>query len=340
MPAADEVERRDNRRFFQQSVGLPIARIAPVLPSAALQQNSRHFVKTYIRSQANSAVSAGCSNGSQKMVHTYGTTPLSSTPQCASAIPVPGRSKLVTVRPVGGAHSFLKSYDIAELSGSPMTTVYLQQQHNIHLTNAAQPVLSLSSSRAREFDESRVVRSSSAAFANCGNTDSRRYVASGRSGIGAGDLPVRSSVRVNPLVSSPSAATPSRNGCKLAAKDFLRSAKVLTRISDERTEVKSTIMPASTVNISSPSSATSVTALHNTCSPVPAGQHDNTAGTSYAGPSARPTILRKNRELGSLSAVRRLIVAETHSHAGPYQEVVASSVATVKDDSGQVLLLL
>lgn len=54
-----------------------------------------------------------------------------------------------------------------------MTTVYLQQQHNLHLASAQQPVLSLSPSRALELEESRVVRSSPVAFANCGNIDSR-----------------------------------------------------------------------------------------------------------------------------------------------------------------------
>ncbi|EJW79532.1 hypothetical protein WUBG_09560 [Wuchereria bancrofti] len=106
MPSIDEVERRDGRRFFQQSINVPIARISPVVPSVALQQNSRQFMKTYIRSQANAPFPAGCSNGSQKVVH-YGTTSVSSIPQCATA--VPGRSKLVTIRPVGAAHSFLKS---------------------------------------------------------------------------------------------------------------------------------------------------------------------------------------------------------------------------------------
>lgn len=37
--------KRDGRRFFQQSVGVPLARIAPVVPSVAMQQNSRQFVK-------------------------------------------------------------------------------------------------------------------------------------------------------------------------------------------------------------------------------------------------------------------------------------------------------
>lgn len=50
-----------------------------------------------------------------------------------------------------------------------MTTVYLQQQHNLHLANAQQPVLALASLRARDLEESRV--RSSAAFANCGNID-------------------------------------------------------------------------------------------------------------------------------------------------------------------------
>ncbi|CAG9534167.1 unnamed protein product [Cercopithifilaria johnstoni] len=317
MPAVDEVERRDGRRFFQQSVSVPIARIAPVVPSVALQQNSRQFVKTYIRSQASAPFPAGCSNGNQKMVHAYGTTSVSSLPQCATT--VPGRSKLVTIRPVGAAHSFLKSYDIAQISGSPMTTVYLQQQHNLHLANAQQPALSLSPSRARELEESRVIRSSPATFTNCGNIDSRRYLTSGRNVVGVGDIPVRSSVRVNPIISS---------------ADFIRGAKVVTRISDERTDVKPVVIPASTVNIACSTSASSVAALHDTCISVPVGQHDGTAGTSYPGPSARPTILRKNRESGSVSAVRRLIVAEAHPHTGPYQEVLGSSLAAVKDNSG------
>lgn len=38
---------------------------------------------------------------------------------------------------------------------------------------------------------------------------------------------------------------------------------------------------------------------------------------------------------GSLSSMRRLIVAEAHP-PGPYQEVLASSLAAVKDNSGQV----
>ncbi|VBB29454.1 unnamed protein product [Acanthocheilonema viteae] len=323
MSAIDEVERRDGRRFFQQSVSVPIARIAPVVPSVALQQNSRQFVKTYIRSQANAPFAAGCSNGSQKMVHTYGTTSVSSIPQCSTA--VPGRSKLVTIRPVGTAHSFLKSYDIAQISGGPMTTVYLQQQHNLHLAGAQQPVLSLPPSRARELEESRVVRSSPATFANCGNIDSRRYLTSGRSVVGVGDVPVRSSVRVNPIISN---------------ADFLRGAKVVTRISDERTDMKPVVIPAPTVNIACSTSASSVAALHDTCIPVPVGQHDGIAGTSYPGPSARPTILRKNRESGSLSAVRRLIVAEAHPHTNPYQEVLASPLAAVKDNSGQVFAVL
>ncbi|VDO18195.1 unnamed protein product, partial [Brugia timori] len=107
-----------------------------------------------------------------------------------------------------------------------MTTVYLQQQHNLHLAGAQQPVLPLSP-RARELEESRAVRSSPAAFANCGNIDSRifissfssRYLSSGRSVVGVSDIPVRGSIRVNPVVSS---------------ADFLRGAKVVTRISDER----------------------------------------------------------------------------------------------------------
>ncbi|VDN89880.1 unnamed protein product [Brugia pahangi] len=305
MPSVDEVERRDGRRFFQQSINVPIARITPVVPSIALQQNSRQFMKTYIRSQANAPFPAGCSNGSQKVVH-YGTT-VSSVPQCATA--VPGRSKLVTIRPVGAAHSFLKSYDIAQLSGSPMTTVYLQQQHNLHLAGAQQPVLPLSP-RARELEESRAVRSSPAAFANCGNIDSRRYLSSGRSVVGVSDIPVRGSIRVNPIVSS---------------ADFLRGAKVVTRISDERADVKPVMIPAPTVNItcSAPvtASTASITTLHDTGIPISAGQHDGIVGTSYPGPSARPTILRKNRESGPLSAVRRLIVAE--AHANPYQEVLA-----------------
>ncbi|VDO26537.1 unnamed protein product [Onchocerca flexuosa] len=322
MPSVDEVERRDSRRFFQQSVGVPIARIAPVVPSVAVQQNSRQFVKTYIRSQTNTPFQAGCSNGNQKMVHACGTTTVSSIPQCSTA--VPGRSKLVTIRPVGAAHSFLKSYDIAQLSGSPMTTVYLQQQHNLHLANTQQPVLSLSSSRARELEESRVIRSSTAAFANCGNTDSRRYLTSGRSVVGIGDLPVRSPIRVNPIISS---------------ADFLRSPKIVTRISDEKTYVKPVMIPAPTVNMACSVSATPVAALHDTYIPVPAGQHDGIAGASYPGPSARPTILRKNRESGSVSAVRRLIVAEAHPHAGSCQEVLASPLTAVKDNSGRVFAL-
>uniref|UniRef100_A0A8R1XZ25 Uncharacterized protein n=1 Tax=Onchocerca volvulus TaxID=6282 RepID=A0A8R1XZ25_ONCVO len=322
MPSVDEVERRDGRRFFQQSVGVPLARIAPVVPSVAMQQNSRQFVKTYIRSQTNAPFPANCSNGNQKMVHAYGTTAVSSIPQCSTA--VPGRSKLVTIRPVGAAHSFLKSYDIAQLSGSPMTTVYLQQQQNLHLANAQQPVLSLPSSRARELEESHVIRSSTAAFANCGNTDSRRYLTSGRSVVGVGDIPVRSPVRVNPIISS---------------ADFLRGPKVVTRISEERTDVKPVVIPAPTVNMACSASAAPVAALHDTCIPVPAGQHDGIAGASYPGPSARPTILRKNRESGPVSAVRRLIVAEAHPHAGSYQEVLASPLTAVKDNSGHVFAL-
>ncbi|KAM3726204.1 DNA ligase [Dirofilaria immitis] len=317
MPSVDEVERRDGRRFFQQSVGVPIARIAPVVPSVALQQNSRQFVKTYIRSQANTPFPAGCSNGGQKMVHTYGTTTVPSTPQCATT--VPGRSKLLTIRPVGAAHSFFKSYDISQLGGSPMTTVYLQQQHNLHLASAQQPILSLSSSRARELEDSRVIRSSATAFPNCGSIDSRRYLTSGRNIVGVGDVPVRSSVRVNPIISS---------------AEFLRGTKVVTRSSDEKTDVKPIMLPAPTVNVTCPASATSIASLHDTCIPVPVGQHDSTAGTSYPGPSARPTILRKNRESGSVSAVRRLIAGETHPHTGPYQEVIASPLAAVKDNSG------
>lgn len=42
---------------------------------------------------------------------------------------------------------------------------------------------------------------------------------------------------------------------------------------------------------------------------------------------------------GSVSAVRRLIVAEAHPHTGPYQEVLASPLAAVKDNSGQVFAL-
>lgn len=75
---------------------------------AVLSLLDKHFyLQTYIRGQANSPFPAGCSNGSQKMMHAYGTTSVSSVPQCASA--VPNRSKLVTIRPVGAAHSFLKS---------------------------------------------------------------------------------------------------------------------------------------------------------------------------------------------------------------------------------------
>lgn len=40
------------------------------------------------------------------MMH-YGNSSISSIQQSATA--VPGRSKLVTIRPVGAAHSFLKS---------------------------------------------------------------------------------------------------------------------------------------------------------------------------------------------------------------------------------------
>ncbi|VDN07758.1 unnamed protein product [Thelazia callipaeda] len=332
MSSADEAEKKDSRFVFQQPVSMPFARVASMMPNVAVQPNSRHFLKTYIRNQTGQAVPVGCPGATQKILHAHTAAPVLPAAQCTAALP--GRSKVVTLRPAGIAHTYLKPYDIAQLNASSMTTVYLQQQqqqHNLHVANVHQPVVPLSSPLIHDFDESHAVRPSTATFANF---DSYRHLA-GRN-VGVCDVPVQSSVRLNPVLNCAPAVLSSRASCKLATKDFLRSTRFVTQIS-EGADIKSIMMPLPTVNLTCTSVAQSITTLNNTCIAVAAAQHDNNmGGMSYPGPSARPTILRRNRESSINSTVRRLIVAEAHPQLSSKQEVLAGTGTAMKDDANSM----